>query len=140
MKLAAFKNSQKTFIKLKSIRRLWNFNSTSKLCYLNMNMEDTSSILYNKVDLPLSSLRHREKGVCPHVSPQHTFNEIKLCFRCVLSFGLFVFVYKPMFCVLEASTLRDRCSSYFGKQIVTSVKHLQHHPSSSIIALYDWRA
>uniref|UniRef100_M4DNY9 Uncharacterized protein n=1 Tax=Brassica campestris TaxID=3711 RepID=M4DNY9_BRACM len=36
-----------------------------------------------------------------------------------------------MFCVLYATTLRDLCSSYFGKQIVTSVKHLQHHPSSS---------
>ncbi|CAN7104316.1 unnamed protein product [Brassica rapa subsp. narinosa] len=36
-----------------------------------------------------------------------------------------------MFCVLYGTTLRDLCSSYFGKQMVTSVKHLQHHPSSS---------
>ncbi|CAF2096357.1 BnaAnng31890D [Brassica napus] len=36
-----------------------------------------------------------------------------------------------MFCVLYGTTLRDLCSSYLGKQIVTSVKHLQHHPSSS---------
>ncbi|WZY94778.1 hypothetical protein YC2023_067107 [Brassica napus] len=38
---------------------------------------------------------------------------------------------------MPSSSLRHLCRTYFGKQIITSVTHLQHHPSSSIIALYQ---